>query len=51
MVICCNIFVAGENIPRDSVGVLKIMTYEGLWQRISFVFMYIPYVGLMFVKS
>jgi hypothetical membrane protein len=45
------VFVAGENIPRDSKGILKIMTYEGLWQRISFIFMYIPYVGLTFVKS
>ena len=45
------IFVAGENILPDSTGILKVMSYEGLWQRISFVFMYIPYVGLMFVKS
>lgn len=45
------IFIAGENIPQDSTGVLKLMSYEGLWQRISFVFMYIPYIVLMRLES
>ncbi|OPJ63803.1 DUF998 domain-containing protein [Clostridium oryzae] len=40
------IFVAGENIPTDAEGIFKIFKYEGLWQRISFIFMYVPYVVL-----
>ena len=41
-----TIFVAGENIGTDATGLKKILMYEGLWQRISFVFMYVPYIIL-----
>lgn len=44
------IFVAGENIPIDAKGILQIFKYEGLWQRIAFIFMYVPYVILSYKK-
>ncbi|BCN29874.1 DUF998 domain-containing protein [Anaeromicropila herbilytica] len=44
-----TIFVASENIGADSNGIVKIMTYEGLWQRISFLFMYVPHIVLCMI--
>lgn len=41
-----TIFVTSENVSSDAVGVYRIFGFEGLWQRISFVFMYIPFVIL-----
>lgn len=45
-VITFTIFVTSENISSDATGVYRILGFEGLWQRISFVFMYIPFIVL-----
>lgn len=46
-----GIFIAGENIPKDAKGFMKLLSYEGLWQRVSFVFMYLPIVVTSYVKA
>lgn len=38
------LFVSAENISEDATGFQKILSYEGMWQRISFVFAYLPYI-------
>lgn len=43
-------FISGGNADPALNQEILILTYEGLWQRVSFVFMYIPYIALTGIR-
>ncbi len=44
-------FVSGDNVTQSVSGIKKLLIYNGLWQRLSFLLMYIPYIVLSLLKE